>query len=225
MKYSLVQIADIAAADEPLLQPVAPGDAQPTIVSQHVLDDHNMLPLYARAARRAVEGVIHRPIGVQTFELGLPSFYDLSELLRGIDVFACGLTASIELPKAPLVALLSIKYMLYDGTVQTLFDSAATPPVTSDLFIVDTSGDPGALYLRPYSSWPIDLLAPGYPVKIRFTAGFNPVPDDLLAAMCLMAGHLNENREAVVSDIRVQALQLPIGVDELCAPYIFERFV
>lgn len=58
-------------------------------------------------------------------------------------------------------------------------------------------------------------------VRVEFTAGYgeaSAVPPDIVAAMLLLLGSLDQNREAVVIGTIVN--ELPLGVDYLLSPYV-----
>jgi hypothetical protein len=172
-------ITDVASGDEPLanddgvLSKIDLGSPEDS--AERAFVDGVFV-----AARKAVEAIIHRPIGTQTFEYGMTGF-------------PCG-GYVIELPKAPMQSLLSVAYRKDDGTTVTLYE-AASPVVEPTTFVIETGCQPGALFLKSGNSWPTDILMNGFPVKIRFTAGIDPVPADLLQYLRLIFGFFYENRE------------------------------
>lgn len=204
--YYVKQITDVAAEDEPLSLVDQVIHSRLDLGSPVDSDEQAYVESLFKAARRAIEGVIGKPILEQEFELGLPGFCDWI----------------IELPKFPLIAVESIKYTLQDGTVRTLHDATASPVITSTIFTVETGSTPGAIFLKSTEAWPSDILANGYPVKIRFTAGIQEVPGDLLQAMRLAFGQMYENREPVTDES--QPFEVPKTLDWLCAPYKYEAF-
>jgi hypothetical protein len=171
-------ITDVASADEPLanddgvLSKIDLGS--PEDAAERAYVDGVFV-----AARKAIEAIIHRPIGTQTFEYGMAAF-------------PCGYV--IELPKAPMQSLLNVTYRKDDGTTVTLYE-LASPVVEPTTFVIETGCQPGALFLKSGNSWPTDILMNGFPVKIRFTAGIDPVPADLLQYLRLIFGFFYENRE------------------------------
>ena len=57
----------------------------------------------------------------------------------------------------------------------------------------------------------------GYDVDAADPDPFNKVPEDLLIALHLLIGHFFENHEAVI--VGTVAVELPIGVKDICADY------
>lgn len=159
------------------------------------------------AARKAVEAIIHRPIGLQEFEYGA-------------SCFPCGYV--IELPKSPLVSILSVNYTKDDGSTVTLYDGTTSPVVQPTTFVIETRCDPGALFLKSGESWPTDVLLNGFPVKIRFAAGITDIPKDLMQAMRFLFAHFYENREPI--NIGNLTTELKFTVDFLCQNYKYEVF-
>ena len=160
------------------------------------------------AARKAIEGEINRPIGEQTFELGISKWPDLK----------------IELPRLPFQSLISIKYTVEAGTVTTLHDTESSPAVESEIFHTDEGDDytPGTLYLKSGESWPSDTLAPGYPIRIRFTAGITDLSEDLYHAHLLTLAHLFEHRETVTEGQPMT--EVPMSAKWLCQPHRYYIF-
>lgn len=202
MEYSLRRITDASS------EPVTEADAKAHL---RLADDLNEaeqkdLELKITAARRAVELYLGRPIGTQTWELGLRNW-----------------PAKVCFPRPPLISIVSIKYRIYNESGwTTLHDLEASPPVASNIFLTDVSSDPGELWLKGVNLWPLDLLERGFPVRIRFTCGLDPAPQNVKQAVLLMLGHLYENREASVEPMRHPMEEIPMGVQDLCA---IDRFV
>jgi uncharacterized phiE125 gp8 family phage protein len=203
--YYVNRIAD--AEDEPLTladavvhRRIDLGSPADTIEQDYV---ESLFP----AARKSIENIIHRPIGSQVFELGMTNF-------------PCGWI--IELPMSPLIAIQTIKYTKQDGTVVTYYDSTASPVVDPATFTVETGSDPGAIFLKSTEAWPTDILANGFPVKIRFTAGYVEVPDPLLQAIRFMFAHFYSNREPVTDGRVTQPFVVPMTVAESCSEYVRE---
>jgi uncharacterized phiE125 gp8 family phage protein len=162
------------------------------------------------AARKAIENVIHRPIGVQEFEMGLSKFPYLWVL---------------ELRKSPLVAIKTIKYTKDDGTTVTWYDSTASPVVDPGAFTIETSSDPGAIFMKSLGAWPTGILQNGFPVKIRFTAGIDPIPDDLMQAMRYAFAQFYENREPVTDGRVNQPFEVPKTLEWLCEKYEYKTYI
>lgn len=119
----------------------------------------------------------------------------------------------IELPRPPLLTVTSVAYRDEDGVTATM---------SSDDYRVETAYEPGRIVLRPNKTWPTPTLDTGLPIVVRYTCGYGTtaasVPEPLRQGMRLLAGHLFENREAVVVS-GYQAVQVPLTVDWLWRPY------
>lgn len=93
----------------------------------------------------------------------------------------------VELPRGPLISVVSVKTFAADGTDSTM---AATG------YYADTGQRPGRLALVPGVAWPI----PGRPtagIAIRYRAGFTDlalIPSAAQQAILQIAAHLYENR-------------------------------
>ena len=126
------------------------------------------------AARVYCEGVQNRAYVEQTLELTLDKFPP----------------SIFYLPRPPLLTVESIKYTDKDGAEET-FDSGK--------YIVDTGSFKGRVSLKYGESWPSVTLQPIAAVKIRFTAGYDEVPQTAKQAMLLLIGHWYINRESAIS--------------------------
>ncbi len=114
----------------------------------------------------------------------------------------------IVLPRPPLQSVTSIEYVDADGDDQTL---------DASVYVVDTSNRLGGrIALAVSESWPSVWPEIGG-VDITFKAGYGDaaadVPRKIRAAIKLFAGHLYENREAVVDAAAIR--ELPLGIDAL----------
>ncbi len=153
----------------------------------YIIHDEDDQILYGLiiAARKAIENRIGKLIGEQTVELGLSYWpYDCYPV-------------RIELPRPPARELLSIKYTLQDLTETTLVDLEASPQITSDIYVFDTLGLPGGIYLRSGESWPTDILAEGFPIRIRYKAGIveGAHMENLRLLILLVVGYLYAHRD------------------------------
>lgn len=138
--------------------------------------EDNELVIFISAAREYCEGVTGRALATQTLELYL-------------DRFPYG---EIELPKAPLQSVTSVKYKDSAGVETTM--TANTD------YIVDTESEIGRIVLPYGLLWPSFTAYTVNPIKIRFVAGYeatNPIPKSIKQAMLLLIGHWYANREAV----------------------------
>lgn len=154
---------------------------------------------WIRSAREHIEKITGRALITQTLDLMLPCFP------------AC---AVLELPRAPLQSVTSVKYISSDGT-ETTWDAGN--------YVVSTGSDydPGRLALAYGVSWPSFTPYPLDPVRIRYVAGYGAsgasVPTNLRDAMLLLVGHWYANRETVITG--TISKQLEFTVDALVGNY------
>lgn len=117
---------------------------------------------------------------------------------------------AIRVPMPPLQSVEAVTYIDAAGQVQTLAASDYT---------VDPSGLYGLIWPAFGKTWPSAQARP-MSVSVEFTAGYGDaadVPADLQAALLLLVGHYDQNREAVV--VGTISGELPRGVAALLAPY------
>jgi len=173
------------------------------------------------AARRRVESETGLALITQTWVGTLDAWpgtpaadlYSLSSFVEGPISLATGSSDPIEIPKRPFQSVTSIK---------TLDEYGAEATVSSSLYFTALEGEParGVVMLKIGQTWPTTVLAPRAGIRITFAAGFgdgpDDVPDDLRAAILMLASHWYENREPVV----MGALgKLPHHVDEILASW------
>jgi uncharacterized phiE125 gp8 family phage protein len=115
----------------------------------------------------------------------------------------------IRLPRSPVVAVASVKYVNDAGTLTT---------ISSGNYRVTYNSTPGRIEPDYDYSWPTPKPVSEC-VEITYTAGFDIdfVPADIKQAMLLLVGHWYENREQVV--IGMSVAELPAAVDMLLARY------
>ena len=117
----------------------------------------------------------------------------------------------IKIPLPPLKSVEAIKY----------FDSAdAEQTLPASDYVVDPTGLVGKVQPAWQKSWPATSGRP-MAVRIEFTAGYGEaaaVPADIVSAILLLVGSLDQNREAVVIGTIVN--ELPMGVEYLLSPYV-----
>lgn len=109
----------------------------------------------------------------------------------------------ILLPRAPLQAVTSIKYIDTGGVQQTLAAGA---------YLVDSYSEPARITPAVGTAWP-GTQNRSNAVEIIFTAGYGSssaaVPQGILHWILLVAATLHENREMVAILTRGKAEQLP----------------
>ena len=175
----------------PLEHPVTLAEARQHLRATSIDEDALILALIYAAVEHA-ENFISGVLITQTWDLSL-------------DVFP---GAEIELPKAPLQSVTSVKYIDLDGVQQT---------VASADYQVDAIREPGRIKLVPTASWP-SVKEQLNAVTIRFVAGYGlaaAVPFQIKAAILLLVQY-HEQRNA---NEKVLA-----AVERLLWPYRFVRF-
>jgi uncharacterized phiE125 gp8 family phage protein len=102
-----------------------------------------------------------------------------------LDRFPC---FEIRLPRPPLASVSSVTYLDQNGALQTLAGSYYT---------VDTTGEPGRLYLAYGQTWPLTYAVPNA-VTVTYLAG-KTTPEQVASmiklAIKLTAADMFENRE------------------------------
>lgn len=121
----------------------------------------------------------------------------------------------IPLPYPPYIGALSITYTDPAGNAQTVDPSTYR--------IIGGGSARTRVTLKVDQSWPASQFSEEA-VSIQWDAGYgttaDKVPAPLRSAILLMIGHLYENRQSVIVDAsRVQAIELPQGVESLISPY------
>jgi uncharacterized phiE125 gp8 family phage protein len=126
------------------------------------------------------------------------------------DAFPC-LPELIALPRDPVTAITSIIYT----------DASAGNPVTMDGAAWRWSDSSPDVILPAFrTAWPVAARERGS-VLVRFEAGYDPdlAPPALIAAVKMMARHLFDNPGAVQAGDRAAAIEMPLGVRDLCMPF------
>lgn len=122
----------------------------------------------------------------------------------------------IILPRAtPLISVDSVKYKDFDG-VETTWASTE--------YIVDTDSQPGGVYLKSNTRWPISLLYPTNAIRVRYVAGkqttspvtdLAPFPENVRQAMRLLIWQFYDERSTVQTGTAVTMIELPNSVARL----------
>lgn len=188
------------------------GSAWETVVSVSDLRLHRMLlnsdadeDARMEAAIRDAMDVLDGPQGELRRSV-LPVTYDLY-------LSAFPASRMIEIPLPPLQSVESLKY---------LDTASATQTLGSSKYVV-RSGDalaPGSVELLGTEDWPAIADHPRA-VTIRFTAGYETVPQGLKRATKLLAAHYMENIEATANDPRISIVnrKITFGLEHL-----FDRY-
>lgn len=156
-------------------------------------DQDDEVARLVRAATAWVEKITQRALCLQRWRLHL-------------DGFPCG-AGAVSIPRPPLVSIESIAYTDATGDDQVLDDVS---------YVANPFEMLGRITLAQGQRWPLTLRQ-ALSVRIDFTAGYESVPEDIISAILLLVGHLDQNREQVVTG--TIATDLPMGAEALLAPY------
>lgn len=160
-------------------------------------DDDVYIALLIEAARIYVEGYINRALITQTWD------WKLDSGLHGMQV-----------DKAPLQSVTTVKYIDTDGAEQTL---------ASSVYTVDTDTEPGRIILAYNQSWPSTRNVIQN-VTVRFVAGYGDntaVPEAIRFAILWLVDHWYEHRSEV-SELRLS--ETPTSVKSVLWPYRTDFF-
>jgi uncharacterized phiE125 gp8 family phage protein len=153
-----------------------------------------------RAARQKVETDCDLRLLTQTVAFKADKFFTNGQ-------------GKVQLPLRPLQSVSSVTYLDLNGATAT-WDAAE--------YDVAPGGVAAHATLRPKSGYSYPNVEYGQEaVVITAVVGFGDssasVPEDLRAALLLMAGHLYNNREAVSAGVAM--IEVPKGYDALIASY------
>ncbi|WP_291295824.1 head-tail connector protein [Elioraea sp.] len=201
----------------PVGEPVSLIDAKAHLRVDHTSDDV-LIGAQLASARQTVEAHTGRALLTQTWEWQLDGAPTSNRVRLPVELLdPLGVTAPIAaltIPKAPLLAVLSVTYDDAAGVAQTMSPTSYVVQAPAG----DTAPR-GTLALAYGAAWPAARAARGS-FRIRFTAGYGAaadVPAALKAAILLLLGELYESREA---SMQGQAIQLSPAVDRLLSPYL-----
>lgn len=174
---------------EPVLEPATLQEVKTHARVVHTDEDVYIESLIA-SARSYAEMFTRRAIITQTWQLTLFGFPRI-----------------IILPNPPLQTVSSIQYVDQDGSTQTL---------STDVYAVDTTVEPGVVSLKVNQSWPQtreDIAA----VTVAYVAGYGDTRTDVPAsyrhAIKFLAAHWFELREPVVVGTIIS--KVPTSVESL----------
>jgi uncharacterized phiE125 gp8 family phage protein len=187
-----------------MLRTVTPASADPISLAEakaHLridfADDDDLITALISAATMQAQALVQRRFVTQTVEWVLD-----------------GWRPRICLPIAPVAkdGVKSIKYIDWVDQQQITLDPSR--------YVVQTDRDSVSIIPTFATIWPIVFPYSPEPIVIQFDVGVAPadVAPNIKAAVKLIVAHLYENRQSVVVDAsRVQAIQLPQGVEALLA--------
>lgn len=157
------------------------------------------------AATEAAQEFTQRAFLEQEWELWLPGFPSTKRY--------------IQLPRPPLIEVNEVVYLDAQG-VEQLLDEYSVYRVIAP---TGPRAAKGQIVLNAGFSWPATLAVPDA-VKIRFTAGYELVPEPIKQAIKIHVADLYENRENTVLTGAVLQ-QVPFNVNAILMPYrVGEKF-
>lgn len=181
----------------PAIEPVTLDTARQHLRIDSTEEDESIERLNS-AARRWVERASGRALIQQTWEMTLDCW---------------PITSVLELPKPPLMAVNSIKYIdtATPGNVLTL---------SATQYIADVTTQPGRVSLVINGSWPTSALRPIGGVVINFDAGYGAtvkdVPETYIQAILVLLSDGFENRESgFPSEAAARAVYSLLGLDQI----------
>lgn len=159
-------------------------------------DDDGLIVGYILAARQYIEEITGRALLSKIFDFKIDGWPR---------------SAEIELPRVPLISVISVSYVDTAGATQSL---------AADQYQVVTSDLIGRIVPAYGVTWP-QVRSQPESVTVRFDAGHgtNPgsIPEALRQAVLLLVGYWYDVREAV--NIGNTVNEMPFAVDSLIAPY------
>lgn len=141
------------------------------------------------AAREYAEQATGRALMAQTWQLKRDAFWP----------------GTLLLPCPPLVSVSSITYTDVDGNTQT---------ADASLYTVDTSSEPGRVFLAYNQTWPTTRSIEDA-VTVTYTAGYasaSVVPQAIKQAIMILVAHWYANREPVTTG---SMAQVPMSAESL----------
>lgn len=199
----------------PSVEPVTLSEAKAHARIETTNDDALITSLIT-AARLWAEQYTNRAFITQGWQLWLDTFPANNDWWDGMREGAItngGLTRSVALPRAPLIAVNSVQS--YDAA-----DSATLWAASN--YYVDTLRDPGRLVLRPGAVWPFAARGANG-ICIDYSAGYganaSSVPEAIKTAIRQLIAHWYENRGEVWSEYLRAPREMPMVIETLLEPY------
>ena len=210
-------MSEFQVVTPPAQEPLLLADAKAHLRVDGTADDALILQKI-RACRFHLERQYDIALITQTLQLNLDSF-PYWWLWRGgsTNYYNWWLDQAYYtqlLLRPPVQSITSVTYTDPSGNPQTM--SAAD-------YVLDTNNRPARLVPALNKQWPATAIGTINVAAVKFVAGYGAadtnVPDDIKEALMMLLGHFYENREQVVTDARVAAITMPLGVDQLMEPY------
>ena len=201
MRYSLTEPA------APPAEPITLAEAKLHLrIDSDITDQDALISALVQGAREWVENYCRRSLVERTLELRLDNWY-----------------REIRLPRGPVSAVASVKYVDSGGTLTTL---------AADQYQVDTYSVPARIVPAYGVIWPTVKTGEINAVLVTYTAGYTPggasptdyaenIPEAIKATIKLLVGNFYENRELLSER---QLFEAPFAVKALLAPYEIRDF-
>jgi uncharacterized phiE125 gp8 family phage protein len=175
----------------PATEPVTVAEAKAHLRVDSA-DDDALITALIVSARQGAEHITGRALMPQTWELALDKF-----------------PRQINLSRAPLTSITSIKYLDESGVLRTMTEGA---------YLLDGHSEPARMTPAYGTNWPATRCQANA-VLVQFVAGYTSaaaVPQEIKSWMLLRIGMLYENRESVAAGVTLS--ELPY-VDRLLDAY------
>jgi uncharacterized phiE125 gp8 family phage protein len=182
----------------PVREPVTLDEAKAHLRLE-IPDDDGLLAGYLIAAREYIEGQTKRDLVTKTWDYTI----DYGWPVRGSEI---GWRQFIRLPINPIQSVTSVAYVDEAGVTQTLDPSKYIVASRTSYSFITPAYD---------TTWNTTRRVPDA-VTVRFVSGYTECPQDLKAALMLLAGHFYENRESVSGKAMHE---VPLSVEAMIAPY------
>lgn len=197
-------------------EPISLETAKKHLLVSHSQDDA-LITLWIEASRFHAERISGYRFITQQWEFTFARFPVMTgNYYRAIP----GSIGDFLIPGKPVQSVDSIVYIDSAGDEQTFGTlSDDSPPGINEYSFLDDTHQP-RLALKFNQVWPITAPVTNA-VRMTVTLGYGDNAEDVpaikKAGMLLLIGHLNENREEVVTAQSLQSVQIPMGIRDLLA--------
>jgi uncharacterized phiE125 gp8 family phage protein len=188
----------------PVEEPISLAQAKSHLRVDYA-DDDALIQSQIIAVREYAETATNRAFVTQTWKYVLDAFPAVPASALSWQ----GDFAEFRIPFPPLQSITSIVWRDTTGTPTT---------VSSADYIVDAASEPARVAINVGKTWPTGALQAIAGVEVLFVAGYGggaKVPESAKQMMKLLLGAYYQNREDVVIDRRVAAVELPKGFESL----------
>ena len=117
-------------------------------------------------------------------------------------------TRVIRIPLYPVISVDEVAYVDETGVEQILDPSK---------YRIDTVSNPARINAADGQTWPSTPTSEPNAVRVKFTGGYNKVPEALRAAVILWVAHMYEIRQPVV--VGTTTDEVPYAIEEMLGRY------